>query len=321
MALIASMAIGASAYGADPEVIVDDLDTPSGWTGPVYEYGLVETGSGSIENGVMRIVHTPKAKWHSVRMEKTYPIRFSPGCWVHFRCRFEEMLLGADLYADLLIGDKVLCQLGVNGEQHWKMFHRCEEKEHHDEIFWGSPLIVGIEGGKNTDIRTGLAPESIAMTRFTEWTLFSVQYDAQPEGARIRVFVNGCEVVYRDLDMPAPQGVIDNRVAPGREIGPEGHELTVRFSNFTDGDLYADTAVNGGKGVRWLEAFASYTPARPHPEDPQKAVLTDAVMFWDYLIISPGSPPESPEPPIARLLAEGRLDRSVAQKVCLFHHP
>jgi hypothetical protein len=61
--------------------------------------------------------------------------------------------------------------------------------------------------------------------------------------------------------------------------------VTVTFANFTDGDLYADTTVNKGDGIRWLHAFAANTPAKPHRADPNKAEVKDSDMEFDFVLI------------------------------------
>ena len=72
--------------------------------------------------------------------------------------------------------------------------------------------------------------------------------------------------------------------------------MTVTFANFTDGDLYADTSVNDGAGIRWLHAFAANTPAIPHRSDPGKAVAKDSDMEFDFVLIHrPGEMNALPE--------------------------
>ena len=258
----------------------DDFDAQTGWRGPVHEYGVKETGDAYVRDGVLAIVHAPVAKWHSVSMSRDLEGPLRPGTWFNFRCRAREMLLGADLYITVKAGEKVVAQFGFNGEQHWIQGRYCEPKEWNDEFFWGSDLIVGEKGGKRTDIRVGLPRGLRGKVKYTEWTLFSLKYEA----ARLRMFVNGQEIIYRDLDCPWPQGLVDNRLSPGYSNGIQGG-LRIILANFTDGDLYSDTSVNNGDGIRWLHAFAANTPALPHPTDPKRAVLKDAVFEWDQVSV------------------------------------
>jgi hypothetical protein len=192
------------------------------------------------------------------------------------------MLLGADLYATVSFDGEMVLQMGVNGEQHWIQGGSCQEKSFDDELFWGSDVIVG-EGHKRTDIRVGLS-EGPAL-RYTNWTLVSMCYEVQDNTRRIRLFVNGREVVYRDLDAAAPAGAVDNRVRADCLRLDRPVPVTVGLANFTDGDLYADTSVNKGDGIRWLRAFAANTPATPHRSDPGKAVVKDSDMEFDFVLI------------------------------------
>jgi hypothetical protein len=110
-------------------------------------------------------------------------------------------------------------------------------------------------------------------------------YEVKDATRRIRLFVNGREVVYRDLDAAAPAGAVDNRVRDECLHLDKPIPVTVTFANFTDGDLYADTTVNKGDGIRWLHAFAANTPAKPHRSDPSKAEVKDSDMEFDFVLI------------------------------------
>jgi hypothetical protein len=132
--------------------------------------------------------------------------------------------------------------------------------------------------------------------RYTNWTLVSMCYEVQDNTRRIRLFVNGREVVYRDLDAAAPAGAVDNRVRAECVRFDKAVPVTLSFANFTDGDLYSDTTVNQGDGIRWLHAFAANTPAKPHRSDPGKAEVKDSDMAFDCVLIHrPGETNALPE--------------------------
>jgi hypothetical protein len=281
------------AGSAETAAIFDDLNEPAAWTGPVFQYGNPATGKAWFTNGVLTIRHSPVGRWHTVSMSRTWEADPRQGLWVHFRFRIREMLLGADLYATVSFGDEMVLQMGVNGEQHWVQGGNCQAKDFDDELFWGSNVIVG-EEGKRTDIRVGLS-EGPAL-RYTDWTLVSMCYEVKEAIRRIRLFVNGREVVCRDLDAAAPAGAVDNRVRAECLHLDKAVPVTVNFANFTDGDLYADTTVNKGDGIRWLHAFAANTPAKPHRSDPSKAEVKDSDMDFDFVLIHrPGETNALPE--------------------------
>ena len=283
--LVVSLALWFSsphASGAATAAIFDELNEPATWTGPVFQYGNPATGKAWFTNGVLTIRHSPVGRWHTVSMSRTWEADPRQGLWVHFRFRIKEMLLGADLYATVSFGDEMVLQMGVNGEQHWIQGGPCQEKDFDDELFWGSNVIVG-EDHKRTDIRVGLS-EGPAL-RYTNWTLVSMGYEVKDATRRIRLFVNGREVVYRDLDAAAPAGAVDNRVRDECLHLDKPVPVTVTFANFTDGDLYADTTVNKGDGIRWLHAFAANTPAKPPPSDPSKAEVRDSDMEFDLVLL------------------------------------
>jgi hypothetical protein len=298
--------------------VVDDFRSRGSWSGPIYQYGDRSTGDAAITDGVLRVTHAPRARYHMVSMEKAYSLDFSPGTAFHTRFRCKERLLGADMYVTLTLDGKQLVQLGVNGEMHWRMFKQCALKAWDDELFWGSPLIRGaVDYRKTTDFRTALPKARAGKLLYTDWHLLSVCYDGAGDERRLRVFVDGDEVPYRDLDAAAPQGRIDTHFAPGMAPLEQRSKLTVSLGLMTDGDLYGDTRVNGGAGVRWLHAFADNTPAIPSPTDPAAAVKRNATVYWDYLIIASPTTLGSIAPDIRRLLREGRLDRRVAAKLGL----
>ena len=310
--LVVSLAVwflSPRAGSAETAAIFDDLNEPAAWSGPIFQYGNPATGKAWFTNGVLTIRHSPVGRWHTVSMSRTWEADPRQGLWVHFRFRIREMLLGADLYATVSFADEMVLQMGVNGEQHWVQGADCQAKEFDDELFWGSSVIVG-EGHKRTDIRAGLA-DGPAL-RYTDWTLVSACYEVTGSARRIRLFVNGREVVYRDLDAAAPAGAVDNRVRAECVRLDKAVPVTVVLANFTDGDLYADTSVNKGDGIRWLRAFAANTPAIPHRSDPGKAVVKDSDMEFDFVLIHrPGETNALPEqlrklpwPKPARLRAE-----------------
>lgn len=268
---------------SDPPPCLDDMDAPDAWTGPIYQYGNIATGNAWFDNGVLTIRRKPVGKWHTVSMKRTWSVDPRRGLWVHVRFRFEEMLLGADLYITIHLDRHMVLQAGVNGEQHWIQGGHCRPKQWDDELFWGSDLIVGQDNGKRTDIRVGL-PKGVRL-RYTDWTLLSMYYEVTEVENRIHLFVNGHEIVYRDLDVAAPGGVVDPRVRPDGPRLDQPARLSVELAAFADGDLYADTSVNNGDGIRWLRAFAAATPARPHPSDPQRAVAMPSEMHFDFVLI------------------------------------
>jgi hypothetical protein len=295
----------------------DDFEGPLAWTGPVYQYGNPATGDAFARRGILTVRHAPVGKRHSVSVERTCEMRVGPGTWFHFRFRARRMLLGADMYTTVSVGGQTLIQFGVNGEQHWVQGAACQAKRLDDELFWGSPLIVGEAGGKNTDMRVGVAEALRGRLRYTDWVLFSAKLEGAGPRARLRLFANGYEIVYRDLDAAYPAGGIDNHLRPGVALPGGQVPVTLTLANFTDGDLYGDTRVNDGAGVRWEHAFADQTPALPHPTDPAKALKRDADFLWDWVLAVNEAEMDQVAGPVRRLVDEGRLPAQVARRVRL----
>jgi hypothetical protein len=174
-----------------------------------------------------------------------------------------EPLIGADMYTTIGLDwqedkqqFKHAVYLIINGEQHWQQFAPAVPKAYDDEITFGASNIGGA-GSKRSDIRVQF-PVAHTRPRYSDWQLFSVKNEYGPAGARLRIFVNGREVIYRDIDAPYPQGGIDMRMpSPLRSSST----LTFGFSTLTDGDEYAATWDPNGVRYRWC--YAQFSPARP----------------------------------------------------------
>lgn len=309
--LLAAIGLATCSVSAHGAAIIDDFNDRDGWRGPIYQYGDRATGGASIASGILTITHAPKGRYHMVSMERDFTVDFKPNTWIHCRFRMHEPLLGADMYTTFTLDGKCLLQMGINGEQQWRMFANCVAKDWDDELFFGSEVIRGEESGKRTDIRVGLSALLKAKVRYTDWHVFSVKYHVNGRERTIRLFVDGCEIAYRDLDMPFPRGAVDNRALDDFRPPPHGSKLTVSFGIMTDGDLYGDTSVNDGAGVRWLHAFADNTPAIPSPTDPRAAVKKHSRMFWDYVIVVSEQDAPQIRPQIDRLVAEDRFPASL----------
>jgi len=267
-----------------PSTVFDDINSPSVWTGPIYQYGFPSTGSAAVSNGILTVVHTPTVEhpYHGVSMKRTWFAPFRPNTWFHFQFRIKEMLLGADMYATLTVNGSILLQMGVNGEQHWVRGGYCTPKTYEDDFFWGSDVIVGQSSGKKHDMRTALPVALTNTVQYTNWTLVSMKYEVIGSERLLRLFINGQEIGYQDADLVA---AIDNHVISAFDPGTNSANISVEFMNTTDGDYYGDTNSNGGLGIRLLHAFADNTPALPHPTDPALAIKKNSEMQWDYLMM------------------------------------
>lgn len=291
--------------------VIDDFNDPVSWKGPVYQYDDTRTGGASIATGVLTITRAPMGKFHMVSMERTFPLDFKPNTWIHFRFKMPDRLLGADMYTHIHLDGTMILEMGINGEQLWRMFENCLMKDWDDELFFGSAVIRGEESGKRSDIRIGLSDSLKNRVRYTDWHVLSLKYDAKGADRRIRFFVDGCEIIYRDLDMASPGGVVDNRVLDGFKPASTGNKLRISMGIMTDGDLYGDKSVNDGAGVRWLHAFADNTPAVPSRTDPKAAIKKDSHMLWDYIIVVSEDCRARIMPQMRKLISEGRFPKSM----------
>lgn len=299
---------------AEP-AIIDEFDADDGWTLPIYQYGIAETGDAEIVGGTLRVTHRPVGRYHMVSAQKTYSADARQSVWLHFRFRELEPLLGANMYTHVWLGPQLIAEFGMNGEQHWRMFSRCERKEWDDELFFGSPIIMGEEGGKNTDMRVALPEPLLGEVRYTDYHVFSVKLELAGDDRRLRLFVDGFEPLYRDIDAEAPRGAIDNRIVADFQALEGPAAVRVGLGIMTDGDLYADTSANGGEGIRWLHAFADMTPALPHPEIPSSAVKRDSVMLWDWVMIVPDARARELSSTIHGMVARGDMAPGVARRL------
>jgi len=318
-ALVAAASLAASVLPCLAGAVFDPLDSAGGWTLPIYQYGIKETGDATIADGELRITHAPVGRYHTVSAERAFVVDACPSLWLHFRFREQQQLLGANMYTLIWLGDTHVVQFGVNGEQHWRMFARCEEKQWDDELFFGSPIIAGEEGGKNTDMRVAL-PEALAgRIRYTDYHVFSVGIDLAGDERRVGLHVDGWELPYRDIDSAAPAGAIDTRIADSFRP-PEGPmAVKVSLGIMTDGDLYSDTSVNGGEGIRWLRAFADMTPALPHPETPSLAEKRDSVMLWDWVMLVPEGSADDVAPAVRGMVERGEMAADTTARLGLLH--
>jgi hypothetical protein len=82
---------------------------------------------------------------------------------------------------------------------------------------------------------------------------------------KIRFFVNGDEIIYRNIDALYPAGVIDNTLINNLPINSDNNTLMMRFINFTDGTEYSSISADNGNGVRSYHCYADYVPAIPAP--------------------------------------------------------
>jgi hypothetical protein len=252
-------------------------------------------------------------KFYAVFAEKTYNVVFEPNTWIHFRYKLGQRLIGADLYATVYVNNGIIAQVGVNGEQLWQRFQQCVPNVTDGEMFWGSDIINGYNG-KIHDFRVALT-NGIDSGKFNNgWSLFSIKYEDNGGGNRkVRIFVDGREIVYRDLDVVSPDGVINNGVVTGYSLPTGSCSLKIQFGVTGDGDLYSDTSVNGGWGFNYYHAFADNTPAVPDPWIPANAIKQSQYMYWDYLLVNTtADAANTVMPEVRQLILSGRLKVSTA---------
>ncbi|MHB9071290.1 MAG: hypothetical protein ACYC54_13100 [Sedimentisphaerales bacterium] len=307
------VALSAILSTADGVTIFDDFKSVNGWSVPVFQFGQSGYGGGRIHiSDGLTLWRDPVAgfKFYAVFAEKTYNVVFEPNTWVHFRYKLGQRLIGADLYATVYVNGVAIAQLGVNGEQLWKRFDYCVPADVDNEIFWGSNIIYGYLNQVN-DFRVAL-PNGIDSVRWNDgWTLFSIKYeDKGGDDRRVRIFVDGREIIYRCLDEFYPNGIIDNNVVSSYSLPTGSCSLKIQFGVTGDGNLYSDTSEHNGWGFNCYHAFADNTPAVPHAWTPSLAVKQASYMYWDYLLINTASDAYLSQ--VRQLILEGRLKVSTA---------
>jgi hypothetical protein len=246
-------------------------------------------------------------------MRKDYSVNFTPNTWIHFLFRMTQPLMGADMYTDFYIDGQHIAEIGINGEQHWYQFTNCVPKTFDDEFFIGllirpttRPNFISPDtSGWLNDIRVPY-PAGYAKP-YTEWTAFSLKYedtqDGTPGARRLRLFVDGREIMYRGLDFAPGTGFIDNSTpfVPG----PGPNTVTVSFGVFSDGDEYNTT---DPQGIRYRRCFAQYTPAVPcWVGSCTEVALQSATMQWGWLVIGNGRASTDIQSGVTALMYQGRL--------------
>lgn len=243
--------------------IFDDFKSSENWS-MEYQYGFPETGSYSLDttgNGTASITHNATTlAYHGIIMEKSIDTSFSPNTWVHFRFKMPEPLLGANMYTEFILNDVSIATIGINGEQHYQRGMYCVQKSSDNEIFISSPYIRGYNG-KKTDLRVSTQKGFM----YSNWNVFSIKYDVLDGQKKLRFFVNGYEIMYRDIDAQAPAGIIDNILIHDLPINPENNTLIMQFNVMTDGEEYSSISENDGQGVRYYNCYADVVPAIPAP--------------------------------------------------------
>lgn len=265
-------------------LVIDLFDDPQAVEGPIYEYGFPETGSGLVSEGVVRVTRDPVLKYHGVAMRKTYAADLSPGSWVHFRFRMAEALLGANMYTFVRINEIEVACIGINGAAHWQQEAQRQPKLIDDEFFVTLHLASGTLGDVRLAYPEGLPPGK----QYTDWTLFSLKHEIDGLGVRrLRVFVDGREVTYRNIDAVYPEGAFD----PVVDFAYSGtDQIQIVMSVMNDGDQYAD--LRDAKGYRGQHCYAAFTPAEPSllvspPDRTKKRWMVDLDVIMEILAAEP----------------------------------
>jgi hypothetical protein len=282
-----------------------DFSSNTDWEGPLYQHGITEVGDAYTSDGILTVTQNPGFLYHPVTMKKEITMDMLPNTWFHFRTRTEESLLGADLYISIYLNNEEFAVFGFNGEQHWQRSvfingnrSECVEDEYDDDFFIGSV--------KFHDVRTGY-PQG-ALLKYTDWTLYSVKYETDADGSRIRYFVNGNEIDYSALDAGCDADCID-RTIPSLLTGTQD-KVTIYLGSFGDGNSYDNPNFpEPGEPVRGMPCWAENTPAIPVNESvsPSLAVQKTAKMLWDYVIVSDDNGKANLQSFVTGLIYDGRM--------------
>ena len=322
--MMCSLKVGVMAVGlcvgsvaAAPVGIIDELNGSTGWWIEPRDpsYGKVE-----FDNGTIVIFRNPTATMNDVAIHKTYRFPFRGNTWIHVLIRQPHgARLGADMYTDIYLNETKIAEFNVNGEEDWtrdkngqctakscnpkdckKTFHiglAADNRDYlenmYNEFTWTNDIPVDYPPGVEIP--------------YSKPTLYSVKYHVPEDDVpRWQFFVDGHEIVYRDIGNFAPEGQFQNVATVRPREG--SNDVTFRLAVLGDGDLYKKE--KGYAGAEQRQCFADISPfwvdacQTTHPDT--------ARIEWDLLMIGNAHHGDYDLHTIKALIYAGKVSTSTA---------
>jgi len=291
--------------------VIDDLNQTEGWEVlvPDPSYGKVE-----FSNGMIAILRHPSTKMETVAVKKTYQVPFLDNTWIHALIRQPQgAWLGADVYTDIRLNNDLIAEFDVNGEEHWFNNNgRCTAKNLDDSYHIGlaADNREYLTNEKSNFYWTNDVPVSYpphVQIPYSKWTLYSVKYHVPEDGVpRWHFFVEGSEIVYRDIGHFAPEGQFQNVATVKPHDGNNAVSFTL--SILGDGDTYKKE-----KGYPGAEQRQCFSDVSPFWVDTNQAVHVDTARAeWDLLMVGNGTSGDFDLNTIKALIYAGRVSASTA---------
>lgn len=321
---------------AAPVGVIDELDNAEEikkWNVEPRESSLGEV---KFSNGRITILRHPTVNRHDVAVHRTYQFPFRANTWIHVLVRQPTgTRIGADMYTDVSLNDPsmgskcseykaCIAEFNVNGEEGWiNQDGRCTEnnskKTFHiglaaDNLDYLNNMANSFTWSNDIPVDYPLGVE----IPYSKWTLYSVKYHVPEDGVpRWQFFVDGQEIVYRDIGNVAPQGQFQNVATVRPRNG--NNEVSIRLAVLGDGDTYKRGTDYGGAIQR--QCFSDTSPFRVDTikipdwfrvDTKQIVTPKTAEVEWDLLMIGNGRDGDFDQNTIKSLIYAGKIAASTA---------
>lgn len=331
---ILAIAVGCVFSGevaAAPVGVIDELDDAEEikkWNVEPRDSSL---GKVEFSNGRIAILRHPTVNLHDVAVHRTYQFPFRANTWIHVLVRQPTgTRIGADMYTDIGLNDPsmgskcstykaCIAEFNVNGEEGWMNQNgSCTEKSNCTEKDCKQTFHIGL-AADNLDYLNNVAnsftwsndipveyPAGVKIP-YSQWTLYSVKYHVPGDDVpRWQFFVDGQEIVYRDIGNIAPEGQFQNVATVRPRDG--NNDVSFRLAVLGDGDIYKWGTDYGGAIQR--QCFSDISPFRVDTN--QKVTPETARVEWDLLMIGNGRDGDFDQNTIKSLIYAGKIAASTA---------
>ncbi|WP_404787960.1 hypothetical protein [Altericista sp. CCNU0014] len=299
--------------------IFDSLNSLEGWV-PDQEGNI--SGEYNKSDSLLTLSINPSSSLGVYKVSKKYSAKFGYGKWFHIAARARDPRLGGNLYIHFMIDRNTdsgkmlrLFSFHQNGATAWS--NNCQIKGNMDEFsFSVGDLTVYPQGSQQRkwamDFRSAFPP--VIRPSLGQLVVYSFKYEEPSQGQdlpKIRIFINGYEISYENLDDSSPRPHIDMRTY--HQISPNiDHEVEISLHAMTDGDAYKYP-----NNYRDLGCFASETPAIPSREDGyphghRNGIPIPSTFDFDFIMIGNGRDGDFDLNSVRQLIYAGRVGASSA---------
>ena len=312
---------------ANAQGIVDEFSSSSSeWL--LFKNKPETPGSFTYRSGVLSIDAEPHDSQDTIGVEKIFQGKFGDGKWVHFKIRRDNIRFGSNFYAHFFVdknpstneGWNRLFSVHHNGASMWKYSNDCSLKSALDEfsLSLGDMMVYPKPpeywGRWAYDFRSDF-PANVRPS-LDSWILYSVKYESSSEMPRIRFFINGREISYRNPDDGSNIQILDTRTYQKISSSAD-HEIKIRFENASDGSSYKFP-----KNYRDQGCYANETPAWPSRADGSPYGHTSgaglpATISIEYILIGNGRDGDFDKNYVKTLITSGGIPGGTSAAIFL----